>query len=208
MPTLVDLVVVDELGIGLLGPGPRRLILLAGKDAHGHPNGDALGVDSATLIVASCTPATDLRRSPCRATGSPVPRRRGSARSSSGMSNPKGAYCGFDLFQLRFLSESCALPLLRHLAQRAERCPDLWREELRLLPGGEVAALVDLVEVGEVGVGLLDPAARGPEDLAGERGEADRDRDRRRSLAGRAQPVACPLSQYDRAAEAPVPVSQ
>ena len=59
------------------------------------------------------------------------------------------------------------------------------REELRLLPGGEVAAPVDLVEVDEVGVGLLDPAARGPEDLAGERGEADRERDRRRSLAGR-----------------------
>ena len=72
-----------------------------------------------------------------------------------------------------------------------------------------MAALVDLVEVGEVGVARLDPAARGPEDLAGERGEADRERDRRRSLAGReAAAWACPLSQYDRAAEAPVPVSQ
>src|SRR5205823_12808604 len=47
-------------------------------------------------------------------------------------------------------------------AQRPERRPDLGREQLGLLPGGEVAALVDLVEVGEVGVDLLGPAARGP----------------------------------------------
>src|SRR5262249_32616099 len=62
-----------------------------------------------------------------------------------------------------------------------ERRPDLGREQLGFLPGGEVAALVDLVEVGEGGVGLLDPAARGPEDLAGEPGEADREPDLRRS---------------------------
>src|SRR5262249_4703159 len=46
----VDLVVVNELGIGPLSPAPRGLILLAGKDAHGHRNGDALGVEEATLI--------------------------------------------------------------------------------------------------------------------------------------------------------------
>src|SRR3712207_9012533 len=34
-------------------------------------------------------------------------------------------------------------------------------------------------------VRLLDPAARGPPDLARERGEADGERDRRRRLAGR-----------------------
>src|ERR671917_494002 len=55
---------------------------------------------------------------------------------------------------------------------------------LRLLPRGEVTALVDLVEVGDVGVGVLDPAARGPPDLAGEGGEAHRQRDFRRSLGG------------------------
>ena len=75
-----------------------------------------------------------------------------------------------------------------------------------------MAAPVDLVEVGEVGVGLLDPAARGSPDLAGERREADRNRDRRRSLAGRATQLglrrSSVASQYDRAAEAPVPVSQ
>jgi hypothetical protein len=82
------------------------------------------------------------------------------------------------------------LPALRAmadvwLAQRAECSPHLDGEELRLLPGGEVAAPVDLVEVREVRVDRLDPAARGSPDLAGERREADRNRDRRRSLAGR-----------------------
>jgi len=52
-------------------------------------------------------------------------------------------------------------------------------------PGGEVAAPVDLIEVGGAGIGLLGPAARGPEDLAGEHREADRELDLRRSLPGR-----------------------
>src|SRR3712207_9006188 len=43
-------------------------------------------------------------------------------------------------------------------SQRPERCPDLLREEPRLLPGGEVTAPVDRVEVSEVGVDRLDPA--------------------------------------------------
>ena len=46
-------------------------------------------------------------------------------------------------------------------------------------------ASVDFVEVREVGVGKLDPAARGSEDLAGERREGDWNRHRRRGLAGR-----------------------
>src|SRR5262249_47028299 len=70
-------------------------------------------------------------------------------------------------------------------AQWSEARAQLFDEELRLLPGGEVAAPVDLVEVREVGVDRLDPAARGSPELAGERREADRNRDRRRSLAGR-----------------------
>ena len=48
-----------------------------------------------------------------------------------------------------------------------------------------MAAPVGLVEVGEAGEDHLDPAARGREDLAGEVRVADRNRDRRRSLAGR-----------------------
>src|SRR3954451_15580551 len=70
-------------------------------------------------------------------------------------------------------------------AQGAERGPYLAGEELRLLPGGEVAAPVDLVEVREVvGVDRLGPAARGSEDLARECREADRDPDLGRSLTG------------------------
>src|SRR6185369_6044963 len=69
--------------------------------------------------------------------------------------------------------------------QRPERGPHLGGEELRLFPGGEVAAAVGFVEVREAGVDRLDPAAWGSPDLVGERGEADWNRNRRRSLAGR-----------------------
>src|SRR4051794_17263259 len=59
-------------------------------------------------------------------------------------------------------------------AERPERGADLLREEIRLLPGGEVAAPRDFVEVVEAGIGLLGPTARGSPDLARERREADR----------------------------------
>src|SRR5215470_15990797 len=62
------------------------------------------------------------------------------------------------------------------LAQRLERCPELLAEDLRLFPGGEVAAPAGLVEVDEVGVNLLGPALRRLDDLAREDGEADRER--------------------------------
>jgi hypothetical protein len=70
-----------------------------------------------------------------------------------------------------------------------------------------VAALVDLVEVGDVGVGLLDPAARvrqiSPGKVVKPTGSL---------TSGRGFPAAAwaawVFSQYDRAAEAPVPVSQ
>src|ERR687898_420695 len=48
---LVDLVVIDEVGIRLLRPTPWRLILLAGKDAHGHRDGDALGIEEASFVL-------------------------------------------------------------------------------------------------------------------------------------------------------------
>jgi hypothetical protein len=47
----VDLVVVDEVRVGALRPALRRLVLLAGKDGHGHGDGDALGVEEATLVL-------------------------------------------------------------------------------------------------------------------------------------------------------------
>src|ERR1700728_4521535 len=73
----------------------------------------------------------------------------------------------------------------RRLAQRLERRPDLGCGQFGFFPGGEVAALVYLVEVAEAGVRLLGAAARGPEDLARERGEAGRELDLRASLTGR-----------------------
>src|SRR5215213_2749982 len=39
---LVDLVEVDQVGVGLLCPAARGLILLAEKDARGHRDGDSL----------------------------------------------------------------------------------------------------------------------------------------------------------------------
>ena len=56
----VDFVEVDEVGVGLLGPTTRRLILLAGKDGHGNGDGDALGVEEATLVF----PIEARRRDP------------------------------------------------------------------------------------------------------------------------------------------------
>src|SRR3712207_2421995 len=58
---LVDLVEVDQIGVGLLGPTPRGLICLVGEDARGHRDGDALGVPEATLVF----PIESRRRDPC-----------------------------------------------------------------------------------------------------------------------------------------------
>ena len=69
-------------------------------------------------------------------------------------------YWGEDYDFGRILAKLNALPQFSRSAHRAERCSELLREQLRLLPGGEVAALVDLVEAGQVGVGTLGPAAR------------------------------------------------
>src|SRR5499427_7336419 len=48
---LVDLVVVDEVGVGPLGPAARRLVLLAREDARGHRDGHALDVEETTLVL-------------------------------------------------------------------------------------------------------------------------------------------------------------
>src|SRR5215217_3221127 len=58
---LVDLDEVDEVGVGLLDPAPRRLILLAGKDAHGYRTRDALGVEKAALVFPVETRGRDAR---------------------------------------------------------------------------------------------------------------------------------------------------
>src|SRR5918997_303414 len=64
-----------------------------------------------------------------------------------------------------------------HLPKRPKRRAKLFCKELRLLPGGEVAASVDFVEVNEVGVGLLRPAARRLILLAGKDGRGNGDGD-------------------------------
>src|SRR4029434_4699438 len=75
--------------------------------------------------------------------------------------------------------------VLRLLPQRLERRAQLRSEECRFFPGGEVATLIDLVEVGKAGVDRLGPAARSSPYLTGERREADRNLDRRRGLTAR-----------------------
>src|ERR1700692_1553589 len=74
------------------------------------------------------------------------------------------------------------------LAERLEGRANLGGEELRLLPGSEVASLVDLVEVDDVRVARLDPAARSPPDLARKRREAERHRRWRQRLGA---PALC-----------------
>src|SRR3982751_2896837 len=65
-------------------------------------------------------------------------------------------------------------------AERSKRGTDLFREKLRLLPGREVAALVDLVEVDQVAIGAPGPCLRGPIHIL----RKDRDRHRERDLGG------------------------
>src|SRR5215208_6280077 len=61
MPALVELVVVDEIGIGLLRPTPRHLIKLVRKDAHGYRDGNALRVEEAELVFPIETSRRDPR---------------------------------------------------------------------------------------------------------------------------------------------------
>jgi hypothetical protein len=93
------------------------------------------------------------------------------------------------------------------LAQRPERRPDLGREQLGLFPGGEVAALVGLVEVGEVGY-PFSTQLRGARKISPGNVVKPTGSETRGGACPAARAWARPLSQYDRAAEAPVPPSQ
>src|SRR5258705_4343411 len=82
------------------------------------------------------------------------------------------------------------------LAQRPECCPKLGAEELRLLPRGEVPALVDLVEVDQVGIGAPGPRLRGSIDVLRKDGDGRGERDLcrlLRSRTGRATSVVLPI---------------
>jgi hypothetical protein len=48
---VVDFVEVDEVGVGLLGPGPRCLIELVREDAHRCRDGGALDVEEAEVVL-------------------------------------------------------------------------------------------------------------------------------------------------------------
>ena len=89
-------------------------------------------------------------------------------------------------------------------AQRPERRSHLVRKEFRLFPGGEVTALLEFVEVHEVGVGALGPAARYGDYLDR---EAQLHRRRDRDFAAGLGFVGA-ASQYRRAEDAAVFVSQ
>src|SRR5687767_8033458 len=95
-------------------------------------------------------------------------------------------------------------------AQFAERRSQFRGEEIRLLPGGEVAALLDLVEVSKPGINRLNPAARCREDLARKCREGNRDFDWRRRLAGcaRSGPPGFPVPPGGRGAGARQPVQR
>ena len=62
-------------------------------------------------------------------------------------------------------------------AQRPEPRANFFGEELRLLPGGEVAALVELVVVDQFGIRPLRPAPRGWIELVREDAHGNRDGD-------------------------------
>src|SRR5215471_3414644 len=97
-------------------------------------------------------------------------RRRKSSRASSGTATLKGRI-------------SVAVPTVLvmtapvRVSQRPEPGPDLGREDVRLLPGGEVVAAVELVEVDEVRISPLRPCPGRLVDLVREDADGGRDGD-------------------------------
>src|SRR3982074_3838481 len=82
------------------------------------------------------------------------------------------------------------------LTQRFERGSQLRAEQLRLFPGREVSALVDLVEVDQVAIGAPGPSLRASIDLRGKSRDGHRQRDLgglRRGRKRRASSAALPI---------------
>ena len=70
-------------------------------------------------------------------------------------------------------------------ANRSERGTEFSGKELGLLPRGEVAALVDFVEVGQVAIGAPRPGFRGSIDLVRKNRDGHGERDLGGLLRGR-----------------------
>src|SRR5215469_4303454 len=90
-------------------------------------------------------------------------RRCRSARSWSGTWTSKGRMARLVMVMLPFLcpgTKPAVSGLALPSAQCVERRAQLFGKQLRLFPGGEVAAFFGFVEVDKVVVGLLGPAAR------------------------------------------------
>src|SRR5262245_23036191 len=81
----------------------------------------------------------------------------------------------------------CEKLLAAALPKRSERGSELGAKQLRLFPGREVAAFVDLVEVGQVAIGAPRPGLRGPVDLLRKHADGDRQRNVGGLLCGRDQ---------------------
>jgi hypothetical protein len=95
------------------------------------------------------------------------------------------------------------------LAERSERRSALGAEELRLFPRREVTALVDLVEVDQVAIGAPRPCLRGSIDVLGNTLMATGSEISAVLCAAATMTLPpAPFSQYSRADEAAVFVSQ
>src|ERR1700730_5676552 len=96
------------------------------------------------------------------------------ARRSRGSAGPSGSELSHSAAHRA--KAACAHEQGGHLAKRAEPRTNLFREELRLLPGREVPASVNLVVVDQVGVRAVYPAPRSLVQLLREHGHSGRDR--------------------------------
>src|SRR6185295_10786746 len=81
-------------------------------------------------------------------------------------------------------------------AERFERRAQLCRKHLRVLPCGEVAALLGFMEVDDLGISAPDPSLRRPIDLLRKYRDGHRNRDLGsplRGRTGRASPLVLPV---------------
>src|ERR1700722_1980371 len=80
-------------------------------------------------------------------------------------------------FCIPMLIISEAIALCLRLAKRSERSPDIFSEQFRLFPSGEVSAFQGPVVVKQIGISFLGPALRGLKDLVWKSADGNRDLD-------------------------------